>query len=156
MQNRRTRTALLALAAGAAATLSACGESTGAETGHLTVQLTDAPFPYQDVARVDVWVVRIDARREDDAMRGVVLLDLPDHDSTEVSHHLEVDRLVELADLMIWVLDPQKYADAAVHDRYLRPLATHREVMLLILNHVDTVPTERRESMLADIRRHTS
>ena len=40
------------------------------------------------------------------------------------SHHLEVDRLVELADLMVWVLDPQKYADAAVHDRYLAPLAT--------------------------------
>ena len=56
-------------------------------------------------------------------MRGVVLLDLPDHDSTEVSHHLEVDRLVQLADLLVWVLDPQKYADAAIHDRYLAPLA---------------------------------
>ena len=86
-------------------------------------------------------------------MRGVVLLDLPDHDSTEVSHHLEVDRLVQLADLMIWVLDPQKYADAAVHDRYLAPLATHRDVMLVMLNHVDTVPPDRLESMLADVRR---
>ena len=28
------------------------------------------------------------------ASTGVVLLDLPDHDSTELSHHLEVDRLV--------------------------------------------------------------
>ena len=55
---------------------------------------------------------------------GVVLLDLPDHDSTEVSHHLEVDRLVQLADLLVWVLDPQKYADAAIHDRYLAPLAS--------------------------------
>ena len=57
---------------------------------------------------------------------GLVLLDLPDHDSTEVAHHLEVDRLVELADLLVWVLDPQKYADAAIHDRYLAPLATHQ------------------------------
>ena len=71
---------------------------------------------------------------------GVVLLDLPDHDSTEVSHHLEVDRLVQLADLLVWVLDPQKYADAAIHDRYLAPLATHRDVMLVVLNHIDTVP----------------
>jgi hypothetical protein len=86
-------------------------------------------------------------------MRGVVLLDLPDHDSTEVSHHLEVDRLVQLADLLVWVLDPQKYADAAVHDRYLAPLATHREVMLVVLNHVDTVPAGRLDSMLADVRR---
>src|SRR6478752_1401004 len=95
----------------------------------------------------------LDLGKEDSALQGVVLLDLPDHDSTEVSHHLEVNRLIELADLMVWVLDPQKYADAAVHDRYLAPLATHKDVMLVVLNHVDTVPAGRLESMLADVRR---
>ena len=69
-----------------------------------------------------------------------MLLDLPDHDSTEVAHHVEVDRLVELADLLVWVLDPQKYADAAVHERYLKPLASHRDIMLVVLNHIDEVP----------------
>ena len=68
----------------------------------------------------------LDLGKEDSALQGVVLLDLPDHDSTEVSHHLEVDRLIELADLMVWVLDPQKYADAAIHDRYLAPLRPTR------------------------------
>ena len=82
-----------------------------------------------------------------------MLLDLPDHDSTEVSHHLEVDRLVELADLLVWVLDPQKYADAAIHDRYLAPLASHAGVMLVVLNHIDTVPEERRQAMVDDVRR---
>jgi GTP-binding protein EngB required for normal cell division len=91
--------------------------------------------------------------REDREMEGVVLLDLPDHDSTEVSHHLEVDRIVKLADLLVWVLDPQKYADAAIHDRYLAPLASHAGVMLVVLNHIDTVPEERRAAMLADVRR---
>src|SRR4051794_37389256 len=95
----------------------------------------------------------LDLGKEDSALQGVVLLDLPDHDSTEVSHHLEVDRLIELADLMVWVLDPQKYADAAVHDRYLSPLATHKEVMLVVLNHIDEVPVDRRESMMSDVRR---
>lgn len=90
---------------------------------------------------------------EDVAMRGVVLLDLPDHDSTEVSHHLEVDRLVQLADMLVWVLDPQKYADAAIHDRFLKPLAGHSDVMLVVLNHIDTVPEDRREPMVADVRR---
>ena len=90
---------------------------------------------------------------EDVEMRGVVLLDLPDHDSTEVSHHLEVDRLVQLADMLVWVLDPQKYADAAIHDRFLKPLAGHRDVMLVVLNHIDTVPETRRTSMLDDVRR---
>ncbi len=91
--------------------------------------------------------------REDRAMDGVVLLDLPDHDSTEVAHHLEVDRIVKLADLLVWVLDPQKYADAAIHDRYLAPHASHAGVMLVVLNHIDTVPEDRRASMLADVRR---
>ena len=95
----------------------------------------------------------LDTGREDNALDGVVLLDLPDHDSTEVSHHLEVDRLVLLADMLVWVLDPQKYADAAVHDRYLAPLKTHDEVMVVVLNHIDTVPKDRRQSMLDDVRR---
>jgi GTP-binding protein EngB required for normal cell division len=95
----------------------------------------------------------LDIGKEDHALQGVVLLDLPDHDSTEVSHHLEVDRLIELTDLMVWVLDPQKYADAAIHDRYLAPLATHHAVMIVVLNHVDEVPEDRRQSMLDDIRR---
>jgi len=44
---------------------------------------------------------------------------------------------VQIVDLFAWVLDPQKYADAAVHERYLRPLASHREVMLVVLNQAD-------------------
>lgn len=95
----------------------------------------------------------LDTGREDQALQGVVLLDLPDHDSTEVSHHLEVDRLVVLADLLVWVLDPQKYADAAIHDRYFAPLASHRDVMMVVLNHIDTVPPEKRDSMISDVRR---
>lgn len=95
----------------------------------------------------------LDTGHEDKALQGVVLLDLPDHDSTEVSHHLEVDRLVKLADVLVWVLDPQKYADAAIHDRYLKPLATHKDVMLVVLNHIDTVPENRRDAMVDDVRR---
>jgi GTP-binding protein EngB required for normal cell division len=95
----------------------------------------------------------LDGPVEDHALDGLVLLDLPDHDSTEVAHHVEVDRLVKLSDLLVWVLDPQKYADAAIHDRYLRPLATHRDIMLVVLNHIDTVPEARRESMMNDLRR---
>jgi GTPase Era involved in 16S rRNA processing len=91
--------------------------------------------------------------REDATLNGVVLLDLPDHDSTEVSHHLEVDRLVEMADLLVWVLDPQKYADAAIHDRYLAPLKAHKDIMVVVLNHIDTVPENRRGAMLDDVRR---
>ena len=92
-------------------------------------------------------------RSSDSELDGVVLLDLPDHDSTEVAHHLEVDRLVRVADLVVWVLDPQKYADAAIHERYLAPAADHQDVLLVVLNHIDTVPEDRRQAMLDDVRR---
>jgi GTP-binding protein EngB required for normal cell division len=84
---------------------------------------------------------------------GLVLLDLPDFDSVRVEHRLEVDRLVELVDLLVWVLDPQKYADAAVHDRYLRPLAGHGDVTLVVLNQADRLDPAARDACLADLRR---
>ena len=87
------------------------------------------------------------------ALDGLVLLDLPDHDSTEVDHRMEVDRLVQLVDMLVWVVDPQKYADAAIHDRYLKPLAQHADVMLIILNQVDKLSMSQREQCLKDLRR---
>jgi GTP-binding protein EngB required for normal cell division len=68
---------------------------------------------------------------------GLVVLDLPDFDSVETAHRLEADRLVGLVDLLVWIVDPQKYADAALHDRYLRPLAGHAGSMLVVLNQSD-------------------
>jgi GTP-binding protein EngB required for normal cell division len=89
----------------------------------------------------------------DAALDGLVLLDLPDHDSTELDHRMEVDRLVQLVDMLIWVVDPQKYADAAIHDRYLRPHAQHADVMMIILNQVDKLKVSQREQCLSDLRR---
>jgi predicted GTPase len=96
---------------------------------------------------------QLGAGSADRALDGLVLLDLPDHDSTETSHRLEVDRLVELVDLLVWVLDPQKYADAAVHDRYLRPLAGHSAVMLVVLNQLDRLAPPARQACLIDLQR---
>jgi energy-coupling factor transporter ATP-binding protein EcfA2 len=95
----------------------------------------------------------LDVQQGQDDLRGLVLLDLPDHDSTVVAHRLEVDRLVALVDVLVWVLDPQKYADAAIHDRYLKPLARHGEVMVVVLNQVDLLPGDALPDALADLRR---
>lgn len=86
-------------------------------------------------------------------LSGLILLDLPDHDSTQQSHREIVDRLVELVDQFVWVVDPQKYADAALHDRYLKPLAAHADVMVVALNQVDRVAEALRAGMIADLRR---
>ncbi|MDN5727564.1 MAG: 50S ribosome-binding GTPase, partial [Propionibacteriales bacterium] len=82
-------------------------------------------------------------------LSSLVLLDLPDHDSTTEAHRSEVDRLVELVDVLVWVVDPQKYADAALHDDYLKPLARHAEVMLVLLNQIDKLPAADRKPAVA-------
>lgn len=68
---------------------------------------------------------------------GLILIDLPDYDSTHAEHRAEAERLAGVVDVLIWVTDPQKYADAALHERYLRGLAGHRDVMVVVLNQVD-------------------
>lgn len=86
-------------------------------------------------------------------LTGLVLLDLPDHDSVRSMHTAEADRLIGSVDLLVWVLDPQKYADAAVHHRYLAQMAGHGAVTIAVLNQVDKVAPEELEELLTDLRR---
>ena len=85
------------------------------------------------------------------SMSGLVLLDVPDYDSVTTEHSLQVDRLVPLADILVWVVDPQKYADAALHDGYLRGLGARQEDMLVLVNQVDTLPESGLASLLDDV-----
>lgn len=57
------RLSLLGACAVGGLALSACSDSAGTGSGLLTVRLTDAPFPFSQVADVDVYVVRVDARQ---------------------------------------------------------------------------------------------
>jgi GTP-binding protein EngB required for normal cell division len=87
------------------------------------------------------------------SLAGLVLLDLPDHDSV-LGHATDlVDKLVGLSDLMVWVLDPQKYADAAVHRRFLVPLAGHSEVVAVVLNQADLLTAAQIDDCVHDLRR---
>src|SRR5580698_2198253 len=89
----------------------------------------------------------------EETMNGLVLLDLPDHDSV-MGHATDlVDHLVGHSDLIVWVLDPQKYADAAVHRRFLVPLAGHSEVVAVVLNQADLLSPAQIEDCLHDLRR---
>jgi GTP-binding protein EngB required for normal cell division len=87
------------------------------------------------------------------ALSGLLLLDLPDHDSVAAGATSAVDRLISLADLMIWVLDPQKYADAAVHSRFLSPLARHGAVTTVVLNQIDLLTPQQIQDCEEDLRR---
>ncbi|MGV0111649.1 GTPase [Arthrobacter sp. CP30] len=77
-----------------------------------------------------------------DSIPGLILLDLPDFDSTALAHRGVVARLTGQVDVLLWVVDPQKYADAALHHDFLRDLATHEAVTLVALNQVDRLDPE--------------
>jgi GTP-binding protein EngB required for normal cell division len=87
------------------------------------------------------------------SLQGLVLLDLPDHDSIRAAHLAEVDKYVSVADLIIWVLDPQKYADFAVHRRYFEQLSGHTGVTLIVLNQIDRLEPEEVTECVKDLHR---
>ncbi|WP_203999424.1 GTPase [Micromonospora lutea] len=90
---------------------------------------------------------------DESTLHGLILLDLPDFDSVEHSHRLEVDRLLGLVDLMVWVVDPQKYADRVMHRSYLREFHRHRDVTVVVLNQTDRLSPTEVPRVLADLRR---
>ncbi|POH59777.1 GTPase [Arthrobacter glacialis] len=68
---------------------------------------------------------------------GLVLLDLPDFDSVQLRNREIVQRLAGQVDVLVWVVDPQKYADAAIHNEFIKPFSAHAAVTLVVLNQVD-------------------
>ncbi|RZU50906.1 50S ribosome-binding GTPase [Krasilnikovia cinnamomea] len=86
-------------------------------------------------------------------LHGLVLLDLPDFDSVERGHRLEVDRLLALVDLVIWVVDPQKYGDRILHEAYLRQFRRHADITVVVLNQADRLSSSDTDLVVADLKR---
>jgi GTP-binding protein EngB required for normal cell division len=93
------------------------------------------------------------AVEQGDSLEGLVLLDLPDFDSTDVGHRAEADRVLALADVFVWVTDPQKYADARIHDDYIRTLAGRSAATLVVFNQADRLTPEHLAACRADLIR---
>ncbi len=81
---------------------------------------------------------------------GLVLLDVPDHDSVELTNRLEMERIAEHADLLVWVTDSEKYGDMAMHT-YLRQLSQHGAVMAMVLNKTDQLSEQDIEACRVDL-----
>jgi len=163
------------LARGAQAVVVALGGGTGSGKSSLFNALAGAPLAEVGVVRpvtsdVRAWVVGdpqaaapvLDwlgvARRHlvdptPEAPEGLVLLDLPDHDSVALGHREVVDRYVERVDVLTWVVDPLKYAQRALHAGYLRRLAEHADVLFVVLNRVDELDRRSCRACLDDLRR---
>ncbi|MGO1636999.1 MAG: GTPase [Ancrocorticia populi] len=82
----------------------------------------------------------------------LVLVDLPDIDSTEYAHRAVAQKILARADLIVWVADPQKYADSVWHDDYLAAFSHHSAVSLVAFNQVDRLEAHELPAVLSHLR----
>ena len=95
----------------------------------------------------------LDDRTGHDSALPVAIIDLPDYDSVEFEHRATVEALLPRVDAVIWVLDPQKYSDRALHRDYLVPLVAYQDQFLFVLNQVDRLDEPGLGAVLADLAR---
>ena len=91
-------------------------------------------------------------RRVDHPGLPLCLVDLPDTDSVEVEHRHRVETIMPRIDVLVWVVDPEKYRDAALHHRYLRPMAGYAHQFVFVLNQVDRLDSGALEAVSEDLR----
>lgn len=85
--------------------------------------------------------------------QGLVLIDLPDIDSTNIHNRDLAAFLTKRVDVLIWVLDPQKYADAILHDQHLAQLSAGAKNVLFVMNKIDTLDASARAAVITDAQR---
>ena len=69
---------------------------------------------------------------------SIGIIDLPDLDSVDFGHRKAVAGVLPIIDLVVWVLDPEKYRDRVLH-HHLAPLANHHRRFRFVLNQIDRV-----------------
>ncbi|AKK10368.1 GTPase [Corynebacterium uterequi] len=89
------------------------------------------------------WLGVVDRRPRDgvfaDGAGPLILLDLPDFDSVAATNREIATRLAGQVDVLVWVTDPEKYADKVIHEEFIRPHAAHAAVTLAVINKADTL-----------------
>ncbi|MEZ4597582.1 MAG: hypothetical protein R3C32_12655 [Chloroflexota bacterium] len=83
---------------------------------------------------------------------SVAVLDLPDLDSVDRAHAARVDAALPRVDAVAWVSDPEKYADAVLHDRYLRRWLPRLDRQAFVLNKTDRLAEGDADRLRADVR----
>lgn len=83
---------------------------------------------------------------------NICLIDLPDTDSVVLENRHRVEVVLPRIDVAVWVVDPEKYRDAALHVRYLRPLAGYARQFVFVLNQVDRLGPPDLDSVSSDLR----
>lgn len=104
-------------------------------TGVVPSDLLEAVAPLLDS-------IAVFERIEMDGPGTTVFIDLPDYDSVEDAHLHIVEEVLPRVDAVIWVLDPEKYADPITHERFLGPLRPYEDQFVFALNKADRLGPE--------------
>ena len=84
---------------------------------------------------------------------GVAVLDLPDMDSVEADHRTRVEALLPRVDAVVWVMDPEKYHDAVLHDEFLRSSVATLATQAVLVNKADRLDRDGGEQIRHDVER---
>ena len=79
-----------------------------------------------------------DATHDAEAVHDLVLLDLPDFDSQEQTNRRTVLEILPSLDCVVWVVSPEKYADAAFY-RFVKQTAISQDNFTFVFNKADEV-----------------
>lgn len=93
----------------------------------------------------------VGARSGHEELPDLAILDMPDVDSMERSHKEAVDALLPRVDVVVWVLDPEKYNDRVLHEDYFARLAAYADQFVFVLNQTDRLEPAERKRMMADL-----
>ena len=83
----------------------------------------------------------------------IAIIDLPDVDSVDVRHREIVAGLLPIIDLVVWVVDPEKYRDRVLHSEHLAPLVHHQDRFRFVLNQADRVEDDDVVILVDDLSR---
>lgn len=86
-----------------------------------------------------------------DVIPWLAVIDLPDTDSVSEENRATVERVLPLVDAVVWVVDPEKYQDRVLHERFLRPLARHADRFRFVLNQIDRIAPEEVSTLIEDL-----
>ena len=86
-----------------------------------------------------------------DVVPWLAIIDLPDTDSVSEDNRATVERVLPLVDAVVWVVDPEKYQDRLLHERFLRPLARHADRFRFVLNQIDRLSPGEVDALIEDL-----
>jgi GTP-binding protein EngB required for normal cell division len=86
-----------------------------------------------------------------DDLGPVAILDLPDVDSVAPEHRQRVEALLPRVDAVAWVTDPEKYADAVLHDDFLRAWLPRIARQVVVVNKADRLAGDDGQRIRRDV-----